>query len=135
MPTVITTTIEEGTEHYKAVEITSVDHANTVLDEKTAAIGEVLKTEGELEFLQFEEIHEVTYSLEAAIDKIRDEKAMDMAKVDSIDEAIQAIHFASENQEEAVVREWFPKLSSCTFDRGSRSGCEACKTRILHDRY
>jgi len=102
----------EGAEHYKAVEIKSVDHAKTVMDEKTAAIGEVLKTEGELEFLQFEEIHKVTYSLEAAIDKIRDEKAMDMAKVDSIDEAIQAIHFASENQEEAVVREWFPKLDA-----------------------
>lgn len=103
---------DEGTEHYKAVEVTSADHAKTVLDEKTAVIGKVLETDGELEFLQLEEIHEVTYSLEAAIDKIRDEKAMDMAKVDSIDEAIQAIHFASENQEEAVVREWFPKLQS-----------------------
>ncbi len=103
---------EEGTEHYKAVEIKSVDHAKTVLNEKAAAIGKVLETEGELEFLQLEEIHEVTYSLEAAIDKIRDEKAMDVTKVESIDEAIQAIHFASENQEEAIVREWFPKLQS-----------------------
>lgn len=97
-------------EHYEAIKIESADEAFTVLDEKTAAIGKVLENEGELEFLQLEEIHEITYSLEAAIDKVRAEKAADEAKIDIVDEAIQAVHFASEKQEEAKVREWFAKL-------------------------
>ena len=63
-----------------------------------------------MEFTELEEIHEISYTLEAAIDKIRAEKAAEEAKVDALDEAIQAIHFASEKQEEAKTREWFAKL-------------------------
>lgn len=114
-------------EHYKAVEVTSVEHAKEVLNEKTAAIGEVLTKEGELEFLDMEGIHEVTYSLEAAVDKLRDEKAMDMAQVEAIDEAVQAMHFASENQEENVLREWFPKLESAIVIKASAENAAPVK--------
>ena len=104
------------TEHYEAIEIESTEAAFEILNEKTAAIGKVLENEGELEFLELEAIHEITYSLEAAIDKVREDKAADEAKIDMVDEAIQAVHFASEKQEEAKVREWFAKLEPAAGD-------------------
>lgn len=103
-------------EHYEAIEIDSTEEAFKVLDEKTAAIGKVLQKEGELEFLELEEIHEITYSLEAAIDKIRADKAAEETAIDKVDEAIQAVHYASENQEEEKVRNWFAKLEPATGD-------------------
>ncbi len=107
---------EHEAEHYEAIEIESTEAAFKVLDEKTAAIGKVLEKKGELEFLELESIHEITYSLEAAIDKVRADKAADEAKIDAVDEAIQAVHFASENQEEEKVRNWFAKLEPAAGD-------------------
>ena len=95
--------------HYKA-SIATADEAFKAIDEKVAEINGILENEGELEFLELESIHEISYTLEAAVDKLRDEKAADVAKLDVLDEAVQAIHFASEEQQEAQTREWFSKL-------------------------
>ena len=107
---------DHETAHYEAIEIGSADQAFKILDEKTGEIAAILKKEGELEFLELENIHEITYTLEASVDKIRDEKAADEAKIEVLDEAVQAIHFASEKQEEAKVREWFAKLEPAAGD-------------------
>lgn len=95
--------------HYKA-SIATADEAFKAIDEKVAEISGILKNEGELEFLELESIHEISYTLEAAVDRLRDEKAADEAKLDVLDEAVQAIHFASEEQQEAQTRAWFAKL-------------------------
>ena len=95
--------------HYKA-SIATADEAFKAIDEKVAEISGILKNENELEFLELESIHEISYTLEAAVDKLRDEKAANMAKLDVLDEAVQAIHFASEEQQEAQTRAWFAKL-------------------------
>ncbi|MGH1404278.1 MAG: DUF6746 family protein [Alphaproteobacteria bacterium] len=99
-------------EHYEAIDVQTSEQAFSLLDEKTAVIADVLKKEEALEFLELESIHEVTYTLEAAVDKIRADNAADSAKIDTLDEAVQAIHYASENQEEAKVRTWFVKLQA-----------------------
>ncbi|MGH1378444.1 MAG: DUF6746 family protein [Alphaproteobacteria bacterium] len=101
--------------HYKASIATS-DQAFKALEEKVSEISEILKNEGELEFLELESIHEISYTLEAAVDRLRDEKAADIAKLDILDEAVQAIHFASEKQKEAQTREWFAKLKPAAGD-------------------
>lgn len=95
--------------HYKA-SIATADEAFKAIEEKVAEISGILKNENELEFLELESIHEISYTLEAAVDRLRDEKAADMAKLDVLDEAVQAIHFASEEQQEAQTRAWFAKL-------------------------
>lgn len=95
--------------HYKA-SIATADEAFKAIDEKVAEISGILENENELEFLELESIHEISYTLEAAVDRLRDEKAADVAKLDVLDEAVQALHFASEEQQEAETRAWFAKL-------------------------
>ncbi len=107
------TPAEEPVQHYEAV-IETKEAAFEALKAKTAIIAEILKKEGELEFTDMESVHEITYTLEASIDKLRAENAADTAKIDALDEAVQALHYASENQEEAKSREWFAKLEPIT---------------------
>ena len=61
---------------------------------------------------QLEQIHEISYTLENGIDKLIADKAAPQAQLDAVDEAVQAIHHASENHEEAIVREWSEKLTA-----------------------
>ncbi|MGH1374915.1 MAG: DUF6746 family protein [Alphaproteobacteria bacterium] len=107
---------EENSDHYKAIEIETSAQAFVILNEKTAAIGDVLKKDTELEFLELEAIHEITYTLEAGVDKVRADNAAETGKIDALDEAIQAVHYASENQEEEKVRTWFVKLQAAVVD-------------------
>lgn len=103
---------EHDVEHYDGVEITSVDVAFKVLEDKTKEIGDVLENNEELEFLELEEIHEVSYSLEAAIDYIRDHEAADEDKIEAVDKAVQAVHHTSEDQDELQLRQWFQRLKT-----------------------
>ncbi len=103
---------EERTHHYKGTVIESSAHGVEVLNEKIGEIGEILKNEGELEFTDLEHIHELSYSLEAGIDYIIAQKSASTDQTDAVDEAVQAIHFASENGEEVITREWFVKLKA-----------------------
>ena len=102
-------TQEQRVEHYEA-HIGTADEAFKALDDKVAEIVVILKNQGEMEFVELEKIHEISYTLEAAIDKLRSSQAVAIDKVDVLDEAIQAIHFSSEKHEEAKTREWFAKL-------------------------
>lgn len=57
-----------------------------------------------------EKIHEISYSLETASDKlIEDHK--NNSTVDDVGEAVQALHYSSENHNEKETRKWFRKLS------------------------
>lgn len=100
---------EERVDHYEAEDIKTPEEAKKTLDEKNAEIAKILEAE-KLSGSDLEKIHEISYSLEDAIDKLIAEKAGAPAQLEAIDEAIQAVHYASENHEEAKVREWFAKL-------------------------
>lgn len=95
--------------HYEGAEIHSSEEAVKILNEENAKIAAILEAE-KLTDANLEKIHEISYSLENAIDKLIAEKAGSKTQLESIDEAIQAVHYASENHEEAKVREWFAKL-------------------------
>lgn len=103
------TAAEERVVHYAAEKPETKEHALTLLKDKTAEIGKIIKSEP-LNDSDLEHIHEISYTLEAAIDKIRE---TDMnPQTDKIDEAVQALHYASESHDTEKTREWFAKLKS-----------------------
>ena len=61
-----------------------------------------------------EEIHETTYWLEASVDLLKETKRSSNIEeaLDKLDEAVQAVHYSSENHKEIDVREWQIKLKS-----------------------
>jgi plastocyanin len=97
-------------EHYEGAEVHSHGEAMTILNDEAAAIEEILKSE-ELSDAQLEQIHEISYKLEDAVDELRAEEESESAALDSLDEAVQALHHASENHETEKTREWFAKLN------------------------
>lgn len=97
-------------EHYAHAKFENSEKAQEALNAKIAEIKAILDKSKELAFTDMEEIHEKSYTLESAVDKLRESKIADAGKIDALDEAVQAIHFASENQEEQKTREWFAKL-------------------------
>ncbi len=109
---VASTQAEEVRETHYEAHLDSSEEAFKALGDKIIEIGDILKNEGELEFLELERIHEISYTLEAAVDRLRADKAADEGNLDILDEAVQAIHFSSEKQEELKTREWFVKLKS-----------------------
>jgi len=101
---------DERTVHYEITEPKNVQEANNILQERTKLISDIIAKEA-LDNNDLEKIHEHSYSLEAAVDKLRDEKAYKKEDdIDYLDEAVQALHYASENHEEATSREWFGRL-------------------------
>lgn len=103
---------EERVQHYEAVVPHSEQEAHAELTAKTAEIATVLEKKT-LDDNDLEKVHEITYSLEAAVDELRKTVKGDMvAKLDAVDEAVQATHSSSENHKEAEVREWFATLQA-----------------------
>ena len=96
-------------EHYAGEQIETAEQAFNALETNNGKIAKILKSDS-LTDSQLEEIHEISYTLESAIDKLISEKAGNKKTLKSVDEAIQAVHYASENHEEESVREWFAKL-------------------------
>ncbi len=99
----------ETVQHYEGEMVETTEAAKVLLTEKITLIGNILG-KAKLEASDLEAIHEHSYSLETAIDKLRADKAATETLIDTTDEAIQAIHYASENHEEAKTREWFKIL-------------------------
>lgn len=107
----------ETIQHYEAKEIKSVEEANTFISQSRAEIDEMLKSQT-LSGAQHEQIHEISYTLEAAVDKLIKEKAGSGQALHKLDEAIQAVHFASENHEEAEVRKWVSAIKPASGETG-----------------
>ncbi len=104
-------THEERTMHYEGQSYATTDEALEALKAHNKEIAELIKAEM-LSNSDLERIHEISYSLETAIDKMIAEKAGKADQLGAIDEAVQAVHYASENHEDAQVREWFAKLEA-----------------------
>lgn len=99
---------EERVIHYEIAAPETAQAAIVLLEEKTAEIGAILAN-ASLNDNQMESIHEKTYSLEAAVDKLRASYSNQTA-LDAADEAIQALHYASENHEQEESRKWYESL-------------------------
>jgi hypothetical protein len=102
---------EEHVVHYEVAAPESDDAALKMLQEKTDEIG-ALVANAVMDDNQLESIHEKTYSLEAAVTRLRSSEHNDarQSALDTADEAVQALHYASENHEQEAVREWFKNL-------------------------
>lgn len=100
----------ERAKHYDAKKPTTAQESVALLLTSVHEIGNVLQ-KAELDNNDLEKVHQISYQLEAAVDGIRKHgKTMPAAKIDTIDEAIQAIHYASENHEAEKTREWYGEL-------------------------
>ena len=100
----------ERVEHYHFEQPKDKDAAFTMLSTTMDDITKTMTSEGDLGEAKLEEIHKDSYALEAATDFLRSEGSTDAALVDSLDEAVQALHYASENVEAEQTKEWFGKL-------------------------
>ncbi|MCH2548239.1 MAG: hypothetical protein MK052_11615 [Alphaproteobacteria bacterium] len=104
---------EERVEHYAANIEEDPTKALSVLIKNTNVINKIISAEP-LTASELEQIHEETYTLEAAVDLMRELELSteQSASVDNVDEAVQALHYASEKHQEALTREWFTKLNA-----------------------
>lgn len=105
----------EKVQHYEGKAFETPELAAKSLNNDNAKIADILKAD-KLTDAQLEQIHQISYGLEDAIDTLIAKKAGDKTKLETIDEAVQAIHHASENHKEAEVREWFAKLEPAAGD-------------------
>lgn len=103
----------ERIEHYAAERPASAEAATALYKMSKARIAAVLDKK-ELSDSDLEAIHEQSYSLEAAVDAFRATNAYPPATIDTIDEAVQALHYASEHHETARTREWFARLEQAS---------------------
>lgn len=105
---------EERVAHYEVA--APKDHASalTLLQTKTKEVGAVLTKNAKLDDNTLEAIHEKSYALEAAVDKLRESpvNSSEKATLASTEEAVQKLHHASEDHKEAEVRESFAALET-----------------------
>lgn len=108
---------DEKIRHYQAEKPKTKEEAFSVLKTKSKEIEEKLLNKN-LSSSDLEEIHESSYWLEAVVDYLREDKDSKDQKVvlDNLDESVQALHYASENHNEAETREWFIKLKSSVIE-------------------
>lgn len=96
-------------QHYEGAHFKDKAHAVHALHTLTLDIEDIAK-KNPLEDMDLERIHEISYSLENAIDFLIEHKSAEQNQLDAVDEAVQALHYASENHEEAETREWLSAL-------------------------
>lgn len=101
---------EDRPEHY-LVEIPETEQqALALLEEKLDELQPIMARES-LSDNDLEAIHEISYSLEASVDRLRKEiPEAHEAALDRLDEAVQAIHYASESHDVNETRKWFAVL-------------------------
>ena len=96
--------------HYAVDEPETDELALVMLDEHTQKSEELMVGDA-LDDSVLEAVHEASYSLEAAVDKLRENVSDEQeATLDTVDEAVQALHYASEKHEEEKTRKWFAAL-------------------------
>lgn len=95
---------EERIQHYAVETPKNSVAALTMITEKIAAI-ETFEKQGKLE-----SIHEQSYYLEAAVNVLRQNNYTPADALDALDEAVQTIHYDSENGKAKEVKAVLPKL-------------------------
>lgn len=82
--------------HYRGLPADTLDVAVSNFSEYNRKL-EALLAKGELSAEDLAEVHELTYTLENALDKLDDE-------IDALKETLEAVHVASETGDAASVR-------------------------------
>lgn len=100
---------EERIDHYAAEKPTSKETAIALLNKKLGLVEDVLEKET-LHHNDLESIHQASYSLEAAVDYLKAHALADSELLETIDDAAQKVHYASEDHEEADLRKAFKTL-------------------------
>lgn len=91
--------------HYEAPVYDTPAKAEAGLKDTIASINSIFGQDGGIEPGELETIHEKTYSLEAAVTAFRAAQTYASARLNALDEAVQALHYASETQDAAKTRE------------------------------
>lgn len=84
-------------EHYGAKSAATLEEAVANFTEYNDKLAAILELEG-IEGTDLEAIHELTYTLENALERMRED-------MDGLAETLEALHLASEDHDEAVARE------------------------------
>lgn len=113
-------------DHYKHTHFDSSAHAIEAMDKDIEECKKILAKDS-LEFLDLENLHKLSYTLESGVDRLREDGFAPAGKIDAMDEAVQAFHASSENQLEADTRAWFKKLGTAYDDLKSTKTVEAPK--------
>jgi hypothetical protein len=95
--------------HYEGQSFATKDQAISGLQDNNVKVKALLDS-ADFGVIEMEDIHQISYTLETAIDKLIADKSAATEKLEAVDEAVQAIHHASENHEEEKLRLWFAKL-------------------------
>lgn len=100
----------ERPDHYAAKEIDTPMSAIAFLQASDEALQLMLKADI-LSNSDFQAIHERSYTMEAAVDKLVYEKIGSPDVLSILNESVQAIHYASEKYEEEKLRIWASSFS------------------------
>ncbi len=103
---------DEKVQHYEAKEIKTAADALRVLDETSAQVASVLKNTP-LSTAQLEEIHKITYTMEAAVEVLRGkETAANKAQRASLADNVEVLHKASESHAEQRTRDAYKDVQA-----------------------
>jgi len=94
------------TEHYQTAAPKDKQEALSWLEEKVKIMDKALKED------KLELIHEQSYYLESSVEFLRDKTKLSGKEIDALDELVQIIHFASENDEKETLEEKLPLLKA-----------------------
>ncbi len=96
--------MEVRDDHYHVEPPKTAEAANALLKETLA------KVEAAYDKGQYEELHKASYALEASVDAFRALHAHQANLVDELDESVQTIHYASEQEDAEVLDALMPNL-------------------------
>lgn len=103
-------------EHYHVEKPKTAADAVLLIKTSQAKIAATLQQKP-LSDAQLELVHEITYALEAGVDSLRElGQSAHSNMLDNVDEAVQAMHYASEEHHADKVLEWAPKLDNAIKD-------------------
>ncbi len=108
---------EDIIKHYHADKPENTAQALLILQEECKSINNILLNKN-LSSNNLEKIHEISYSLEASVESLREGQNNNDQEmfIDKLDEVVQALHYSSEQHEEKETRKWFIKLNSAIAD-------------------
>lgn len=93
-------------DHFEAPVPATVAEAATVLDGRLAEMKAFYAAE------DWNGVHEMSYHLEAALERLRLDEAVDAAELEAAAATLERVHIASEEADEAVLDADFPKLEA-----------------------
>lgn len=104
----------DGTPHYVGQKVADSKQAVKSLNSHIAQ-AQVIFRKSKLADQDLEKIHEISYSLETASDKLAEEHPKN-STIDAVAEAVQALHYSSEKHKEKETRQWFSALQKANKD-------------------